>query len=54
MKFVNTQRIKNLNTYWLDKNIGQNVKNESFWASCISGTLKLDVSMLGSMYILIH
>ncbi len=30
-----------LNTSWLDKNIKQNVKNECFGASCISGTLNL-------------
>ena len=32
--------IQIFDTSWLDKNIGQNVKNQCFTASCISGTLK--------------
>ncbi len=31
--------IQIFDTSWLDKNIRQIVKNECFWASCISGTL---------------
>ncbi len=33
--------IQIFDTSWLDKNIRQNVKNQCFGASCISGTLKL-------------
>ncbi len=32
---------------WLHKNIRQNVKNECFWVSCISGILKCQVPHKG-------